>query len=339
MEQPVNISEFLSTLPARVLLDVRSPGEYKQGHIPNAVSFPLFSDEERAKVGTCYKQQGPEPALRMGLKFVGPKMDGFVEQADKLSGNRQIAVHCWRGGKRSQSMAWLLRTAGFDVITLEGGYKMYRQHVLNYFAQQPFQICVIGGRTGTGKTKILRELPALGAQIIDLEGIAHHKGSAFGAIGEAPQPTVEQFENNLYEALQKLDPNKPVWVENESRSIGRVFIPEGFWQQMKVAPLFNVEIPQEARIQVLMTDYVRTDKSDLQDAFIKISQKLGGQHFKAAFEALDRGDYAAAAEIALRYYDKTYQYALDQKLATDIKFLTFEHGDPAIIARALLALN
>ncbi len=339
MENHLPPAEFLTARAARVLLDVRSPGEYAQGHMPGAVSFPLFSDEERAQVGTFYKQKSKEAALELGLEIVGPKMAGFVRRAGELAPKRRLAVHCWRGGQRSGSMAWLLRQAGFDVVTLEGGYKNYRRHVLEGFGNWNLKIMVVGGRTGTGKTKILHALRDLGEQIIDLEKLAHHKGSAFGFIGETQQPTAEQFENDLFDALLGLDPARRVWIENESRSIGRVYIPVNFWAKMKNAPLLNIEIPEEARIQNLLTDYVFADKTDLETAFRKIDKKLGGQHLKAALEALEHGDFATAAQIALHYYDKTYQHCLDTNPSPDIRQLKFEHGDPEKIARILVEMN
>lgn len=331
-------ADFLHARADRVLLDVRSPGEYAQGHIPGAVRFPLFTDEERAQVGTAYKQQSQEAAMLLGLRIVGPKMEGFVREAQKLAPDRRLAVHCWRGGQRSQSMAWLFRQGGFDVVTLHGGYKQYRQFVLAGFETTDLPLIVIGGKTGTGKTKILRALRDLGEQIIDLEALAHHKGSAFGSIGEAPQPTVEQFENDLYEAMSRLDPARRVWVENESHSIGRVYIPEGFWRQMRRAPLFNIEVPQPVRIQNLVSDYVGISSPELEAAFRRIEKKLGGQHLKAALEALQQNDYAAAAEIALHYYDKTYRHGLENNPSPDIRMLQFEHGDPMSIAQACLRL-
>lgn len=317
------------------MLDVRSPGEYKHGHIPGALSFPLFSDEERAAVGTVYKQKSKEAAMELGLEYVGPKMAGFVREAKKLAPHRQLAVHCWRGGQRSGSMAWLLRQAGFDVVTLDGGYKNYRRAVLDGFSEPRYPLLILGGRTGSGKTKVLWALQALGEQVLDLERLANHKGSAFGFIGEPPQPTVEQFENDLSHALRQFDPSRRIWTENESRSIGRIFIPDGFWVQMKAAPLLHLDIPHAARIQNLLDDYVLTDRDELRTAFLKIEKKLGGQHLKAALEALDRDDFAAAADIALRYYDKTYQHGLDTSQSPDIQVLRFEHGDPALIAQEL----
>lgn len=338
MNNHLPIDAFLPECAQRVLLDVRSPGEYAQGHIPGAISFPLFSDEERARVGTTYKQQSKDLAMELGLEIVGPKMAGFVREARRLAPEGRLAVHCWRGGQRSGSMAWLFRQAGFDVITLSGGYKYYRRHVLEKFLDIPLQLLVIGGRTGSGKTKILKELAQSGEQIIDLEGIAHHKGSAFGSIGEAAQPTVEQFENDLCAALNALDLHRRVWIENESRSIGRVYIPDAFWKKMRDSTLLNILIPDEARIDNLLQDYVLTDKSELEDAFLRIDKKLGGQHLKTALEALGAGDYATAARIALHYYDKTYQHGLDNNPSPDIRILEFSHGHAAEIARELLAI-
>lgn len=326
--------EFLAAAAERVLLDVRSPGEYAQGHIPGAISFPLFSDAERAEVGTAYKQQGSETAMLLGLRIVGPKMEGFVRQARALAPGRRLAVHCWRGGQRSGSMAWLFRQSGFDVVTLNGGYKQYRQHVLAQFEQTSLPFLVVGGKTGAGKTKILHALCDLGEQIIDLEGLAHHKGSSFGSIGEAPQPTVEQFENDLFDAVSRLDHNRHIWVENESRSIGRVYVPDGFWKWMRRSPLYHIEVPQHCRIEHLVADYVGYSAEELEAAFRRIEKKLGGQHLKAALDALHSGNYADAAEIALNYYDKTYRYGLENTTASAVYMLSYDHGDPRLIAQA-----
>lgn len=338
MENRLPVTAFLAKCSNRTLLDVRSPGEYAQGRIPGALSFPLFSDAERAEVGTMYKQVGKEEAMELGLRIVGPKMESFVKQAKILAPNRQLAVHCWRGGQRSGSMAWLFRQAGFEVITLEGGYKAYRHHVLESFEKTDLNIKVLGGRTGSGKTKILHALRDLGEQILDLEGIAHHKGSAFGFIGEAPQPTVEQFGNDLFEAIQALDPSRRVWVENESRSIGRIFIPDGFWFRMRAATLVNIKVPEEARIQNLLSDYVLSDRTELETAFQKIASKLGGLNLKTALEALEQADFATAARIALSYYDKTYQHGLETSTSNDIRLLEFDHGDAQEIAKALIKI-
>lgn len=336
MKHPLEAAEFLHASSTRVLLDVRSPGEYAQGHIPGAHNLALFTDEERAVIGTFYKQQGKEAAVLRGLRFVGPKMESFVRDALALAQERRLAVYCWRGGQRSQSMTWLFRQTGFDVVTLHGGYKQYRRHILEQLGFQAFRLIVIGGQTGSGKTKVLHALQQMGEQIIDLEALAHHKGSSFGSIGESPQPTPEQFENDLYSAINGLDANRRIWIENESRSIGRVYIPDSFWVQMKNAPLFNIQVPLGQRIQNLVADYTGYSPAELENAFWRIEKKLGGQHLKAALEALHQSDFAAAAAIALKYYDKTYRFGLEQNTAPDIRMLVFGHGDPDLIARACL---
>ncbi len=333
MSNSVSAEVFLSLRADRPVVDVRSPAEFAQGHIPNAVNLPLFSNEERAKVGTLYKQQGAWPAFLLGLRIVGPKLESFVRQAQKLSPHRRLAVHCWRGGQRSQSMAWLFQQAGFEVSVLEGGYKCYRQYVLSGLGAQRLHLIVLGGKTGVGKTKILRALAQMGEQVLDLERLAHHKGSSFGSIGEAPQPTNEQFENDLFDAIANVAPHQRVWIENESRSIGRVYLPQGLWAQMKSAPLLDIEVPHACRVQNLINDYAAAPIAELEAAFRRIEKKLGGLRVKQALEALQRGDFAAAAEIALAYYDKTYRFELDSSTAPLQQTLVFEHANPVEIAR------
>ena len=217
----------------RIILDVRTPDEYEKGHIPKALNLPLFSNEERAIVGTIYKQENPEKALLQGLDFVGIKMTRFIEKAKSLAPDKNIVIHCWRGGKRSSSMAWLLDLAGFNVKVLEGGYKAYKRYIQQQIENENFEFIVLGGRTGSGKTHILNALNDYGEQVIDLENLANHKGSAFGWIGEEAQPTTEQFENNLFEQLNNMERERRIWLENESRNIGSVYLPDAFWSKMK----------------------------------------------------------------------------------------------------------
>jgi len=290
----------------RVLIDVRTPDEYAHGHIPGAVNLPLFTNEERAVIGTLYKQSSPSAALLKGLDFVGGKMSDFVRQASRLAPNRKVTLHCWRGGKRSGSMAWLLGFADFDVAVLQGGYKAYRQYLLQALGEPRFGIIILGGHTGSGKTEVLHELQRQGEYILDLEALAHHKGSTFGALGELPQPTVEQFENDLFEAFRQLPAGARVWIEDESQSIGRVYLPPGFWRQMNAAPMVRMDMPLDIRVNKLVVTYAAFPKTELIEAFERIRKRLGGQHIKAAVEAIEQDDFAAAAEIALRYYDKAY---------------------------------
>ena len=337
MLKKVTIKEWLERKETdRKLLDVRTPAEFEKGHIPGAISFPLFSNEERVEVGTLYKQVSPESAFLKGLDFVGPKMSGFIKEALKISPEKKICLHCWRGGKRSGSLSWLLSMAGFDVKIIEGGYKAYRRNARLDITEQPYQFYILGGRTGCGKTAILNAI-AQKEQTIDLERLANHKGSAFGALGEPPQPSVEQFENDLFCQLKKQDISKRIWFENESKSIGRVFIPEEFWRKMKAAPLINVERSFEERVQILVEVYAGFDAVELSESFVKITKRLGGQHVKTALEALANDDFSTAAAIALRYYDKAYQYMLENNPSPEIRMLDVEGLTPEAAAEKVLA--
>lgn len=304
MLRQLPVAEFIaSDFP---VVDVRSPGEFAHGHIPGAHPFPLFSDEERAVVGTLYKQQGRDAAVLEGLRIVGPKLAVIVEHARAITPNGRIRVHCWRGGERSSSVAWLLDKSGFsEVLTLKGGYKAFRNQVLASFAE-PVDLRVLGGYTGTGKTETLHHLHERGEQVIDLERLAHHKGSSYGAIGEAPQPTTEHFENLLWNALRQRDAARPLWVEDESLMIGRVKIPEPFFEQMRTALLFFADMPKEERAARLVQDYGTYPKEELAEATKRIEKRLGPQHCKAALTALEADDLFTVAMITLTYYDKTY---------------------------------
>lgn len=333
----ITVSEVLDLEPGRVLFDVRTPAEYEKGHIPGAFNLPLFSNAERAAVGTTYKQVDPYKAFLQGLGYVGPKMRPFVEEARKKAPSGKVAVHCWRGGQRSGSMGWLLDLAGMDVQVLVGGYKAYRNHLLEQFAECTPPLIIVGGPTGSGKTGILHALAKLGEQVIDLEGIAHHKGSAFGALGEEGQPSVEQFENNLYDVFRQLDHSRRVWLENESRPIGRVYIPDPLWQQMVKAPLLSVEVPLEVRLEHLVEAYARFPVEALKESFERIRKRLGGQHHNAAIEALDTGNFEEAARIALVYYDKAYNHhTLSRRINSNIFKIAVEKEGAQETARRLI---
>lgn len=288
------------------LIDVRSPGEFEKGHIPGAVNIPLFDNAERAHVGTVYKQQSREKAIEIGYRIVTPKLQHYIDAALNMAPGKKVCVHCWRGGMRSQAFAQHLHDNGFtDVFVLEGGYKTFRNYLLNFFAS-PFKLIILGGFTGSGKTYILKELRNLGEQVIDLEALACHKGSAFGAIGQAAQPTVEQFENNLFNLWRQLDPAKTIWVEDESHDIGGVKIPMPLFLQIRKAPTYFVEIPKEMRAKLLVKDYSIGDCEKLTGAISRISKKLGGLEAGRAIDHIQSGQLYEAAMIALNYYDKSY---------------------------------
>jgi tRNA 2-selenouridine synthase len=336
MVHQLTVEEFLKKAEELPVIDVRSPGEYNHAHIPGAVSIPIFDNEERAQVGTKYKNAGKDAAVLMGLDMVGAKLSGFVKQSKKLNPQQKdVLVHCWRGGMRSGSFAWLLDTAGLTVSTLIGGYKAYRNAVLSAFSE-PHQIIILGGKTGSGKTDILKELAKQGEQTIDLEGLAHHKGSTYGAIGQLPQPSTEQFENLLFGEWRQLDSTRRIWLEDESRNVGSCFIPMPLWQQMRAAPVAFVDVPKETRVKRLVSEYTGIDHNLLIEATERISKRLGGKVTKDALEALSRHDYATVADLTLDYYDKAYLHGLSQRPPTNIYPLKIADDNPVETAKQLI---
>jgi tRNA 2-selenouridine synthase len=336
MSTPLPVGAFLEQSRQKPIIDVRSPAEFAHGHIPGAMNIPLFTDEERAQVGTKYKHASKEAAVLVGLDIVGPKMSGFVKKARKIAPAGDVLVHCWRGGMRSSSFGWLLQTTGFQVATLQKGYKAYRTEVLRAF-DQPYKLMVLGGNTGSGKSQLLKEIARQGEQVIDLEALAHHKGSAFGFIGESPQPTVEQFENNLHAELSKMDPSRRIWVEDESFNIGTVRIPITFFKQMREAPVIFIDVPKEIRIQRLVEEYTGCEHALLQQALDKITKRLGGDHYHHACHALQEKDYALVADITLVYYDKAYLYGLSKRTLETVQTLAFSTED--LETKAQKAIN
>lgn len=330
------IDEFLNRTD-KFVIDVRSPSEYAHAHIPGAVNLPLFTDAERAVVGTVYKREGHDAAVMMGLEIVGPKAGGLAAAGRELAGQRSVLLHCWRGGMRSRSMATLLETAGVTGSLLEGGYKSYRAAVQTIF-DKPWDLKVLGGRTGSGKTEVLHALKAAGEQVVDLEGLAKHKGSAFGNLESMDQPSTEQFENLLFEELRQFDTDRPVWVEDESHTVGKVFVPDTFWRQMRKAPVVFLDIPEEARAIYLAEGYMRSgaDPEKVEDALGRIRKRLGGQHFNAAVDAFRQGDHVAATRIVLVYYDKTYAYGLSTRESQDIQMRFYDQVDPVRIAKDII---
>lgn len=339
MVQRLAIEDFLALSEEKRVLDVRTPAEYFHGHIPGALNFPLFSNEERAEVGTLYKQVSRDAALRRGLELVGPRLTQMIELALALVPDRDVLVHCWRGGQRSESVGWLLQTAGFQVSVLEGGYKSYRRYALGVFESIPFKLFILGGPTGSGKTELLHVMEQKGAQIIDLEKLAHHKGSAFGSLGEEDQPTSEHFENRVERAIRHLDPSRPVWIEHESRGIGRVFIPDGFWRYMLGSPLVLVDPGREARLAHAVEIYGSFDAEILKNCFTRVTTRMGGQNVKAAIEAIDAGDIETAASLALAYYDKAYAHHLEKFPHSKTRWLSMEGISREEAARQLLELE
>lgn len=317
MVEKINIKEFLKLAETIPFFDVRSPAEFAQAHISGAINLPLFSNEERSAVGTTYKRQNKDKAVLLGLEYVGPKMRYFAERAKKKSKDNKILVHCWRGGMRSESMAWLFSQVGLDVKVLEGGYKAFRTYAKQELARKA-NIIILSGSTGSGKTDILKEIKKLGQQMVDLEGLAHHKGSAFGAIGEKPQESTEMFENRLFFDFKDLDYSKPIWLEDESKAIGRNHIPDELFLQMRNADVIKVNIPKEVRIERLVKEYTNVDKDLLIYHINRISKRLGPNNAKLAIEAVEKGDMSHAVDTSLTFYDKAYDFGLSKREISNI---------------------
>jgi len=397
----VGLAEFLTLAQTHPVLDVRSPSEYLHAHIPGAQSLPLFSDEERKVVGTAYKQQSKQVAIKIGLKYFGVKMVEMVETVEAMfkelnptkSGSNKpfsqsskssksssqdsdltsiipqttqtskstqtppntessftpkiVLVHCWRGGMRSAGVAWLLDLYGYQVYTLQGGYKAYRGWVLEQF-EKDYPIQILGGYTGSGKTEVLKALSKQSESVIDLEGLAGHKGSAFGNMGLPLQPSQEMFENKLAQALDNattthsenssnsttiLETNplegisnslpeliatftntspRRIWMEDESQRIGTVIIPTVLYQKMRQKRVFFLDIPFESRLDYICLHYGKFPKDQLINAIIRIKKKLGGLETKTAINCLVEDDVRSSFCVLLQYYDKLYGKGLER---------------------------
>ncbi len=341
--QKLHIEPFLELAKQHPVLDVRSPGEYKHAHIPGAYNLPLFSDEERKVVGTAYKQTGREHAIKIGLDYFGPKMRKIVEETESIvaslesgassrqstdsglpaTDSRLVLLHCWRGGMRSAGVAWLLDLYGFKVYTLIGGYKKFRQYILETFSFN-WQFNILGGYTGSGKTEMLHELATLNQPVIDLEALANHKGSAFGNLGMLPQPSQEMFENLLGTALRKqsadgsiqsiasndLPTANCIWLEDESQRIGDVNIPQPLWLSMRKARLFFIDIPFEERLKHIVDWYGKQDRERIINGIMRIKKRLGGLETKTAINYLVEDNIPASLRVLLTYYDKWYLKSL-----------------------------
>lgn len=336
MLKEITISEYFNQYKTLPVIDVRSPGEYKRGHMPQATNIALFSNDERAAIGTTYKQVSQKKAVELGYTYVTPKLKYFLQASKEVSGTGPLVIHCWRGGMRSHAFAEHLSSNGFEkVLIIKGGYKAYRNYVLSYF-EQPFRLRIIGGFTGSGKTAVLKALQEKGEQIIDLEGLAHHKGSAFGAIGEKEQPSVEHFENCLFTAFNKLDIRNPIWIEDESINIGHAKLPMALFKQLRQQKVFFIKVPIEERINFLVDEYTRFGNEVLAKGIQNIAKRLGGQNVKAALKYLEEENYHEVARTVLYYYDKAYTRGINDRPSDKVSYISMNDTNPGNNANSLL---
>ena len=309
----INIKDFVLKFDKTCLFDVRSPSEYNHAHIPGAKLLPIFSDDERRIVGTLYKQESREKAIKIGLEFFGKKTVQLLENADSILlqntiETKEITIYCWRGGMRSSAMAWLFDLYGYKVNLIIGGYKSYRIWALQQFENE-YQLNIISGYTGSNKTGILHELKKQNEPVIDLEKLAEHKGSAFGNLDLVPQPSQEYFENILALELFKLNlshPKNSIWIEDESQRIGQVNIPTSFFKLMRGSPILFITVPFELRLNHIIEGYGKFEKEKLINAIIRIKKKLGGLETKQAINFLLEDDVKSCFSELLKYYDKQY---------------------------------
>jgi tRNA 2-selenouridine synthase len=329
------IAEYFMTLKKSLpVVDVRSPAEFIEGHITGAINLPIFEDDERAIVGTIYKKQGRIRAIEKGLEIVGPKMAQFAQKAIKIAGTGKLLIHCWRGGMRSESMAWLFERVGIECFTLQGGYKSYRNYLFEKVGNIP-KLIVIEGHTGSGKTEILNHLKADGEQVIDLEGLANHKGSAFGGIGQRVQPTTQQFQNDLFDQFLDFDLAKKVWIEGESLKVGRVFLPDSLWARMNEAYCIEILVPRSDRISRLVVEYGRLPEELMKNAILSLQKRLGIQLMNEILDDYREKNLACVAEKLLEYYDQAYQYSRD-KFKRKLSEIVLPSGDAKSNAALIL---
>ena len=332
----IDLNDFLNLRKQFPVVDVRSEGEYDEGHIQHAFNIPILNNAERIAVGTDYKQKGQQEAIRTGFRLVGPRLSGIIEQAEKTG--KELLVHCWRGGMRSSNFCQFVEMAKVKTHSLTGGYKTYRQQAIESF-KKPLNLIILGGCTGSGKSEILRVLKNNGEQVIDLEDLAHHKGSVFGGLMMPRQPTTEQFQNNLFEEILKVDATRPIWIEDESVAVGKIFLPEPFWRQMNTSPVIELQVEKKVRIERLVSEYGEADKNEFLEAMKKIVKKLGGQHFNAAREKLAAGDMSSTIDILLTYYDKAYYNGLEKKKKRITATTSWDGKDASSCASELQKLN
>lgn len=337
----LSISDFISQSRDGIIIDVRTPSEYEKGHIVGALNMPLFTNEERAVVGTIYKREGRDKAVERGLDLVGAHLSHFVRDARRMAKtygeDKTFFLYCWRGGLRSNSMGWLLSTAGFKVEVLGGGYKNYRRSFLSKLNVDHWTLKIVGGPTGCGKTDVLQAMREKGEQVLDLEYIARHRGSAFGAYGyDDPQPTSEHFANEVYAELLKMDPSRCIWCEGESMSIGHIFMPQELYNLIQRSEFVYFSIPRSARLDHIIRDYGECPRELLIQSFTNITKRLGFDNAKRAIEYVEAGNIRDAADIALTYYDKSYNHSITARCGEIVARIEMESDDPNINAQKII---
>ncbi|MFA7536921.1 MAG: tRNA 2-selenouridine(34) synthase MnmH [Desulfuromonadales bacterium] len=297
-----------------LLVDARTPAEFAEATIPGAINVPLFDNEERARVGLVYKEKGKGVASRLGVDLVAPKIPALVRQVDAAltGGQPPVVVFCWRGGMRSRALTTFLDLAGIPARQLIGGHKTFRALVRAFFESGEWgRVLVLRGLTGVGKTRLLLRLREEGYPVLDLEGLANHRGSAFGALGLDPQPGQKAFEALLWDELRRVPPGGYVLAEGESRHIGRLVLPPRVYQALQSETTLWVNASLECRARIILAEYPARDS--LKSAFVRplqaLKPRLGGEILEQLLAHLEAGEWEALArELMVRYYDPLYEH-------------------------------
>jgi len=304
------VSFHESLLGTHLAVDARTPLEYEEDHIPGAINVPLLTNEERVEIGTLYKQTGPLEARRRGLEMTAHRFPAMVEEIAAAAAGRPILVYCWRGGLRSKTITSLLDLTGFDAVQLVGGYKAFRQVVTTYFEPftPPAPLVVLHGMTGVGKTTFLLQLSEAGHSVVDLEGLACHRGSAFGSLGLSQDLSQKRFETLLWDVFRKLPADRPILVEGESRRIGRINLPGNLYDVMRESVKIWCNASVETRVERLIGEYGLPEyRQGMADALERIRKKLGGEKHGEISGYLERWELGPFMEGLIRhYYDKLY---------------------------------
>lgn len=302
-----------------IYIDVRSPKEFRESTIPGAINIPLFSDEERAVIGTIYQQENPEKARDVGLTIASAKIPSIISRVKEVSEQKQAVVFCWRGGMRSKTVATLADLMNIPIIRLTGGYRAFREYIVGYFEQMlPTDIpplVVLHGMTGVGKTMILHELLQRGEPVLDLELYALHRGSVFGGIG-LDVANQRQFDARLFQKLQEVANASYLFIEAESRRIGRVFIPEFLFEAKRRGTNIEITAPIDVRVKRTLEQYKLADEDllyeEFQSAVSRIEKRFATDMRKQVREYLAQRQYEPVIEMIIsRYYDPMYRHAMD----------------------------
>jgi tRNA 2-selenouridine synthase len=315
------------------IIDTRSPAEYADDHLPSAINCPVLDDAERQRVGTLYHQTSAFDAKKVGAALVARNIAHHLETSfQACTHDWQPLVYCWRGGSRSAAMAYVLARIGWHAVQLEGGYKAYRQHVVQALAELPqrLHLHILCGPTGSGKSRLLQALAAAGAQVLDLEQLAAHRGSILGALPHQPQPSQKRFESRIWHTLRGFDLQQPIFVEAESRKVGNLSVPNALIEHMRAAPCTSVELAPADRVQLLLQDY---------DHFIRDPASLNrqldclihlyGRERIAAWQALvaDGATAALVSDLLRTHYDPAYQRSIRRNFSRSAQAATVQlHG-------------